>query len=174
MSDLSPPRTRTYAWFDQRMDMAEVAKLDGLSFMQAMLAGRFPKPAIADTLDFNLLEVAKGFARFEGLPGEFAYNPLGTVHGGYAATLLDSCLGCAVHTALPQGSAYTTVELKVNYIRAMTAKTGKVVAEGRLIHLGGRIATAEGRLLGAADGKLYAHGSTTCAVFPMQAAGAAA
>ena len=114
MSDLSPPRTRTYAWLDQRMDMAEVAKLDGLSFMQAMLAGRFPKPAIADTLDFNLLEVAKGFARFEGLPGEFAYNPLGTVHGGYAATLLDSCLGCAVHTALPQGSAYTTVELKVN------------------------------------------------------------
>ncbi len=164
-------RTRTYSWPDQLMDLAEVARLDGLSFMQALLVGKFPTPAIAHTLNFQLVEVERGRAVFEAEPGEFVYNPLGTVHGGFAATLLDSCLGCAVHTMMPAGSSYTTVELKVNYIRAMTSTTGRVRAEGKIIHAGGRIATAEGRLTGAADGKLYAHGSTTCAVFPLQAPG---
>lgn len=167
MSGSDPARTRTYGWLDQSIDPESVKALTGLEFMQAMLAGRFPKPSIADTLAFDLVEVADGRAVFEGVPGEWAYNPLGTVHGGYAATLLDSALGCAVHTTMKRGQGYTTVELKVNYVRAMTKATGPIRVEAAIIHCGGRLATAEGRLVGKADGRLYAHGSTTCLCFPL-------
>jgi uncharacterized protein (TIGR00369 family) len=115
-------------------------------------------------LNFGLVELDEGRAVFSVEPAEYHYNPIGVVHGGLAATLLDSALGCAVHTALPAGAGYTTLEIKVNFVRAMTAETGLVRCEAKLIHLGGRTATAEGRIVDK-DGKLYAHGTTTCLVF---------
>jgi uncharacterized protein (TIGR00369 family) len=106
-------------------------------------------------------EVSEGRVVFAIEPAEYHYNPLGTVHGGIAATLLDSAMGCAVQSMLPHGAGYTTLELKTNYLRAMTSRTGVVYCEGKIIHMGGRVATAEGRLTDA-SGKLYAHGTTTC------------
>ena len=144
----------------------QVKHLSGLEFLQGILVGRFPPPPIAAALKFELVELEHGRAVFEGVP-EFAfYNPIGSVHGGYAATLLDSCMGCAVHTALPAGQAYTTLEFKINYVRAMTDQTGRVRAEGRVIHPGKRAATAEGNLYDA-RGKLLAHATTTCMIFPI-------
>ncbi len=145
----------------------QVATLDGLGQFQAMLRGEMPSTHIGRTLDFLLVEIARGRAVFQGTPGLAHLNPMGVVHGGWFATLLDSALGCAVHSALPQGKAYTTLELKVNMIRAITPQVPRVRAEGRIIHLGGQTATAEARLIGA-DGKLYAHGSTTCLVFDLR------
>jgi len=144
----------------------QVKHLSGLEFIQGMLEGRFPRAPIMAALKFELVEVEHGRAVFEGVP-EFAfYNPIGSVHGGYAATLLDSCMGCAVHTTLAAGQAYTTLEFKINFVRGMTDKTGRVRAEGRVIHPGKRAATAEGNLYDA-RGKLLAHATTTCLVFPL-------
>jgi len=138
--------------------------LSGLQVMQAMLAGALPYPHIADTLDFGLVEVAEGHAVFQGTPQLRHYNPLGSVHGGWYATLLDSALGCAVHTMLPAGRAYTTAELSVNIVRAASARTGPLRAIGKVLHCGRQLATAEARIVGP-DGRLYAHGTTTCLVF---------
>lgn len=136
----------------------------GLEFMQAMLAGEFAGPPIADVLNYTLAEVAEGRCVFEGTP-VFAYtNPMGTVHGGWFATLLDSALGCAVHTKMPPGRAYTTAELGVNLVKALTPRVPRVRAIGRVIHAGRQLATAEARLVGP-DGTLYAHATTTCLVF---------
>jgi uncharacterized protein (TIGR00369 family) len=145
-----------------------VAGLTGLQIMQAMLAGELPYPHIADTLDFGLMEVAFGKAVFQGTPQLKHYNPLGSVHGGWYATLLDSALGCAVHTTMPAGQAYTTAELSVNIVRAASAKTGPLRAIGQVLHSGRQLATAEARIVDAA-GKLYAHATTTCLVFPVAA-----
>ena len=142
----------------------QLAGLDGLAQMQALLNGELPPPPIALTLDFLLVEVAKGRAVFQGKPLFRHYNPLGTVHGGWFATLLDSALGCAVHTTLEPGSGYTTLEFKVNLVRALTDKVPLVRAIGEVTHRGRQVATAEARLVGH-DGKLYAHASTTCLVF---------
>nr|WP_217346176.1 PaaI family thioesterase [Noviherbaspirillum sp. L7-7A]MBV0880564.1 PaaI family thioesterase [Noviherbaspirillum sp. L7-7A] len=144
----------------------QIAGKTGLEIMQSLLRGELPAPPISDTLDFALIEVDYGRAVFQGRPLERHYNPLGTVHGGWFATLLDSALGCAVHTALPAGKSYTTLELKVNMLRALTKKVELVRAEGRTIHVGGQVATAEARLVDAA-GKLYAHATTTCLVFDL-------
>jgi uncharacterized protein (TIGR00369 family) len=141
-----------------------VAGKTGLEIMQAMLAGEIPFPHIADTLDFALVEVAAGKAVFQGTPQLKHYNPLGSVHGGWYATLLDSALGCAVHTMMPAGRAYTTAELSVNIVRAASHKTGPLRAIGTVIHCGRQLATAEARIVGP-DGKLYAHATTTCLVF---------
>jgi len=141
-----------------------VAGLSGLEVMQAMLAGRLPYPHIAETLDFSLVEVEVGRAVFQGTPQLKHYNPLGSVHGGWYATLLDSALGCAVHTTMPAGRAYTTAELSLNIVRAATARSGPLRAIGTVIHSGRQLATAEARIVGP-DGKLYAHGTTTCLVF---------
>jgi uncharacterized protein (TIGR00369 family) len=141
--------------------------MDGLQMFHALLRGELPYAHIARTLDFLLVEVAHGRAVFQGTPGEAHLNPMGTVHGGWYATLLDSALGCAVHSALPRGLGYTTLELKVNMIRALTPKVPRVRAEGHVIHLGSQTATAEARLVGP-DGKLYAHASTTCLVFALR------
>jgi uncharacterized protein (TIGR00369 family) len=138
--------------------------MSGLDFLAAIAAGRLPAAPIAAALRFRLVAVERGRAVFEGAPDLAFYNPIGSVHGGYAATLLDSCMGCAVHSMLPAGRGYATLEFKINLVRPMTAKTGTVRAEGRTLHLGRTTATAEGRLTDAA-GKLYAHGTTTCAVF---------
>ncbi|MBA4328110.1 MAG: aromatic compound catabolic protein [Polaromonas sp.] len=146
-----------------------VAGKTGLEVMQAMLAGALPFPHIADTLDFSLVEVAPGKAVFQGTPQLKHYNPLGSVHGGWYATLLDSALGCAVHTMMPAGRAYTTAELGVNIVRAASDKTGPLRAIGTVIHCGRQLATAEARIVGP-DGKLYAHATTTCLVFEVPAA----
>jgi uncharacterized protein (TIGR00369 family) len=145
----------------------QVAARDGLALMRAMMSGELPHAPIARTLDFMLIEANHGHAVFQGSPGPAHYNPMGSVHGGWFATLLDSALGCSVHTALPAGKAYTTLELKLNLIRALTDRVPRVRAEGRVIHVGGQTATAEARLVGP-DGKLYAHGSTTCLVFDLR------
>ena len=142
----------------------QVAGRSGLQIFQALLAGEIPPPPMAVTLDFTLLYIESGLAVFQGRPGVAHYNPMGRVHGGWFATLLDSAMGCAVHSTLPAGKAYTTLELKLNIVRALTEAVPRVRAEGRLVHGGGRVATAEGQIFGA-DGKLYAHASTTCLVF---------
>ncbi|ABM38278.1 PaaI family thioesterase [Polaromonas naphthalenivorans] len=145
-----------------------VAGKTGLEIMQAMLAGALPYPHIAETLDFSLITVEPGKAVFQGTPQLKHYNPLGTVHGGWYATLLDSAVGCAVHTLMPAGRGYTTAELSVNIVRAATHATGPLRAIGTVIHCGRQLATAEGRIVGP-DGKLYAHATTTCLVFELPA-----
>lgn len=139
----------------------------GLQQMQALLDGEVPPAHIGKTMDFILVSVARGEAVFQGRPQLRHYNPLGGVHGGWFATLLDSALGCSVHTILPVGKAYTTLEFKVNLVRGLTAKVPLVRAIGKVVHAGRQIATAEADLLGH-DGKLYAHASTTCMIFDMQ------
>jgi uncharacterized protein (TIGR00369 family) len=136
----------------------------GLELFRRMIAGELPPPPIAQTLDFALVEADKGRVVFQGHPARAHYNPIGSVHGGYHATLLDSCVACAVQSMLEAGQAYTTIELKVNYLRALTDDVGPVRAEGRVIHVGRQIGTAEGRLVDAA-GRLYAHATTTCLIF---------
>lgn len=145
----------------------QLAGLNGLQMMQAMLAGRLPFAAIGRTLDFLLVEVGEGRAVFQGQPGPAHFNPMGGIHGGWYATLLDSAMGCAVHTRMPEGRGYTTAELSVNLVRAIGPQVQRVRAEGRVIHCGRQLATAEGRLVGP-DGTLYAHGTTTCLVFEMR------
>jgi uncharacterized protein (TIGR00369 family) len=140
--------------------------LTGLEQMQRLLSGDFPAPPISETMDFGLLSVEFGRAIFQGKPSTKLLNPMGTVHGGWYATLLDSAVGCAVHTAMPVGRAYTTLELKLNIVRGISLKVPLVRAEGYTVHVGRQTATAEGRLYGA-DGTLYAHASTTCLVFEM-------
>ncbi len=138
----------------------------GLAMMQAMLAGTLPYAEIAQTLDFILIGVAPGQAVFQGTPLQRHLNPMGTVHGGWFATLLDSALGCAIHTVMPPGRGYTTAELGVNLVKAITPKVQRVRATGTVIHAGRQLATAEARLVGP-DGTLYAHATTTCLVFEM-------
>ena len=151
---------------------AQVAGKTGLEVMQAMLAGEIPTPPIAQTLDFLVMEIGPGRAVFQGTPGAAHLNPLGTIHGGWFATLLDSALGCAVHTMMPPGRGYTTAELGVNLVKALTPKVQRVRAIGTVIHCGRQLATAEARLIGP-DGTLYAHATTTCLVFEMPATQAA-
>jgi uncharacterized protein (TIGR00369 family) len=145
---------------------AQWAGKTGLQQMQAMLAGELPFAPIAKTLDFALISVAPGHAVFQGTPGPQHFNPMGGVHGGWFATLLDSALGCAVHTMMPAGRGYTTAELSVNYVRALSPKVQRVRAEGKVVHCGKQLATAEARLFGP-DGTLFAHGTTTCLVFEL-------
>lgn len=138
----------------------------GLEIMRAMLNGELPYAAIAQTLDFHLVEVDEGRAVFQGRPGTQHFNPMGTVHGGWFATLLDSAVGCAVHTLMPKGRGYTTAELSINIVRALTPDVQRVRAVGKVLHCGRQLATAEGQLLGP-DGRLYAHATTTCLVFDL-------
>jgi len=142
----------------------QIAGKSGLEIMAGIVSGELPLPPIGETLDFFLVEVEKGRVVFQGRPSKRHYNPMGSVHGGWFAALLDSAVGCAVHTCMPAGKSHTTLELKVNIVRALTDKVPLVRAEGNVIHMGGQIATADGTLFGA-DGKLYAHASTTCLVF---------
>jgi uncharacterized protein (TIGR00369 family) len=136
----------------------------GLETLEAIFDGQLPRPPIGDTLDFVPIHVERGLAVFQGHPQGKHYNPLGTVHGGWFASLLDSAMGCAVHSMLPAGKGYTTLELKMNIVRPLTEAVPLVRAEGKVVHGGRQVATAEGRLVGP-DGKLYAHGSTTCLIF---------
>jgi uncharacterized protein (TIGR00369 family) len=141
----------------------QFAGKSGMQIFEAILQGELPPAPIAATLGFTLVEVAPGRAEFQGRPLFAHYNPLGTVHGGWIATLLDSAVACAVHSTLAPGKTYTTLELKVNYVRALTDKVPLVRAIGEVIYSGGKIGTAQGRLVGP-DGTLFAHATTTCIV----------
>jgi len=148
--------------------LADLRSRSGTQFFEAIGNGTLPTPPIGHTLDFWPVEWESGRMVFQGMPALAYYNPLGSVHGGWIAALLDSAVGCAIHSTLAAGKAYTTVELKVSYVRAVTVETGPLRAEGKVIHVGGQIGTAEGRLFDA-TGKLYAHATTTCLIFPLPA-----
>lgn len=160
-------RSRSYEWRDPHAAAAEGLSLGGLGYLRAIKEGRLPPPPITATLDFALCDFGEGHAVFTCRPAEFHYNPLGTVHGGLALTLIDSAAGCAVHTVCPDGHGYTRLETKVNFVRPITRGTGALRCEGKVLHAGGRIATAEARVIDAA-GKLYAHGTSTCLIFPLE------
>ena len=165
MKTVEQERVRSFEWADPADAARLAAGLSGLDVMQAIIDGRLPEPPLASALGLELLEVEPGRALFAIEPAEWMYNPLGSVHGGIAATLLDTCMGCAVHTTLPASSGYTTTDLQVRYLRALRVSDGRVFAEGRVVHTGRRTATAEGRLFLAADETaLFAHGSTGCLI----------
>jgi uncharacterized protein (TIGR00369 family) len=145
----------------------EIVKYSGLELLQRLVDGHYPAPPIAAIMNFSLVEVSEGRAVFNGLPGEAHLNPLGGVHGGWAATILDSALGCCVQTMLARGEGYTTAEFKVNLTRPITPRTGLVVCEGRVIHRGRTLAVSEATLKDK-DGKLLAFGTETCAIFPIE------
>jgi uncharacterized protein (TIGR00369 family) len=144
----------------------EIKGLSGLEFLQRIANGQIAQPPITATLGFRLVEVRPGFALFDMTPEFRHYNPIGTVHGGIASTLLDSCMSCAIQTHLEKGLGYITLELKVNLVRPITDKTGLIRAEGRSLYVGRRSGTAEGKILDS-KGTLLAHGTTTCLVFAL-------
>jgi uncharacterized protein (TIGR00369 family) len=155
---------------DSRFGVArpeQVAGLSGLEVMKRIIGRELPMAPIGRTLDFCLVEASEGRAVFQGKPSPALLNPMGGVHGGWYATLLDSALGCAVACALPAGRAYTTAELGVNLVKAIGPNVKRVRAEGKVLHCGRQLATAEARLYGP-DGTLYAHGTTTCLVFEVR------
>jgi len=155
-------RTRTFTWQDP-MGVATLAReRSGMELLQAVIDGTVGPPPIADLLGMTFVEVGEGRAVFAVEPAEWMYNPIGSVHGGIAATLLDSCMGCAIHSTLPAGVGYATSDLQIRYSRGITLQTGRIVAEGTVVHAGRRLATAEGRLTEAATGKLLAHATTGC------------
>ncbi|NWA03071.1 PaaI family thioesterase [Pseudomonas gingeri] len=145
------------------LTMAQVSELTPAQFFDGIGNGELPAPPIGDLLDFVPIEWSEGLFLFQGTPDNRHYNPLGIVHGGYAATLLDSCMGCAVHTRLQKGQGYTTLDLRISYVRALTNRSGPVRAEGKVVHLGRSTALAEGRIYDV-DGRLYATGTTTCMI----------
>jgi len=154
-------RTRTITWEDPLVSARAGATLSGIDYLRAIAQGKLPPPPIALLLGFDVKEVEEGRVIFTAETGEHHYNPIGVVHGGLAATLLDSAMGCAVHSLLPQGRGYTTLEIKVNYVRTIRRESGRLRAIGTVIHMGGKVATAEARLLDG-DGRLCAHATTTC------------
>jgi uncharacterized protein (TIGR00369 family) len=160
----APARTRSFSWEDPAATAAAGLEMSGLECMRAIIDGTLPPPPIARLLDFTIVEVADGHAVFAMEPAEWMFNPIGSVHGGIAATILDSCMGCAVHTTLAAGVGYTTADIQVRYIRAMGTETGRVLAEGRVVHRGRRTATADGRLFVESDERLIAHASTGCVI----------
>jgi uncharacterized protein (TIGR00369 family) len=162
--DQPPPRSRLVTWEDPAELAAGIRGLPGLEGMRAMINGELPPPPIATLLGVQLVSAEEGCAVFAAVPGEQHYNPIGVVHGGLAATMLDSAMACAVHTTLPAGVPYTSLELKLNFVRPITASTGRVLCEGKVVHRGSQIATAEGRLYVESTGKLLAHGVTTCLI----------
>lgn len=147
--------------------LAEVVKLSGLETLQKILSGEFPAAPIAKTLNFVMSSAEEGHVEFRGVPTTDHLNPMGAVHGGWTATILDSALGCVVMSMLKPGEAYTTAEFKVNIVRPLTAGMGEVVCEARILHRGRTLATAEGYLRDS-NGKLLAHGTETCAIFPIE------
>jgi uncharacterized protein (TIGR00369 family) len=159
-------RSRTISWADPFAIPKATAGMSGLAALKEVFEGRLPPPPIAATMGFSGVHVEEGKSVFEGEPAEYQYNPIGVVHGGFAMALLDSAMGCAVHSTLAVGERYTTLEVKTNFVRPITLDTGRVRCEGVVIHRGGTIATAEGRLTAVVTGKLLAHGTTTCLIVP--------
>ena len=162
--DTETKRSRTITWADPFAIPKATAGKSGLEALREVFEGRVPPPPIAETMGIEGVHVEEGKAVFEGEPAEYLYNPIGVVHGGFAMTLLDSAMGCAVHSTLKVGERYTTLEVKTNFVRPITLETGRVRCEGTVIHRGGTIATAEGKLIAIDSGKLLAHGTTTCLI----------
>ena len=159
MPEASQPESSQYGI----VPLETVKSLTGLEFLQGLASGKFPAPPISRMMGFALTEIGRGHAVFTCTPSFEHYNPISTVHGGLAGTLLDSTMSCAVQTLLEKGQGYTTIEYHIHLVRGMTDKTGPVRAEGKLVHLGRRIATSEGRIVDA-NGVLYAHGTATCII----------
>jgi uncharacterized protein (TIGR00369 family) len=157
-------RSITVSWHDPASLAEHARAMAGIDFLRALRDGRLPVAPIQELLGFPLIEVDEGRTVFSADPGEQHYNPIGVVHGGLAATLLDSAMGAAVHSTLSAGTRYTTLETKFNLVRAITAAGGEIRAEGSVVHRGSRAATAEGRVYRVGDGALLAHGTSTCLV----------
>lgn len=158
-------RTWTLTWNDPQPAIDAAKTLSGIEYLRAMAAGELPGPPMAALIDMRFDEVASGRVVMSALPREVHYNPMGTVHGGFTATLLDSAMGCATLSRVPLGSFFTTLELNINFTRPMTAASGRVSATGTIIHAGSRVITSEAKLVDGA-GKLIAHGTSTCMVMP--------
>ena len=156
-------RQRTFEWDDPTPFAKRFTGKSGVELLQLVIDGTLPRPPMASLMDIQLVEASKGRAVFRGTPKEFHYNPLGTVHGGYGATLLDSAMGCAVHSTLDAGDTYTTLEFKINFLRALTVDTGEVQGIGIVVHAGRTTAIAEGKIVDE-GGKLYAFATTTCQI----------
>lgn len=163
-------RSRTVSWADPLEIVRASADLSGLEIIRGFIEGRFPPPPIVSLLGFRIVEADEGRAVFEVEPHESHYNGIGVVHGGIAATLLDSAMGCAVQSTQPRGRTFTTLELKTNYVRALTVGSGVIRCEAKVLHVGSRVATAEGRVTDP-KGRLCAHGSTTCLVYDISKKG---
>jgi uncharacterized protein (TIGR00369 family) len=157
-------RSRTLVWQDPVPTAAAGATMTGMDYMSAVVTGKVPPPPIAVTMRLRPVELEEGRVVFEGEPGEEHYNPIGVVHGGYAATLLDSALGCAVHTTLPAGVGYTSLGLEAKYVRPISRDTGRILCEAKVLYRGRKQATAEANVRAADTGKLLAHGTATCMI----------
>jgi uncharacterized protein (TIGR00369 family) len=160
MADNPDPRSRTVQWVDPAQFEEPIQKLSGIEFMRAFLVGDLPSPPFMQLLGIRIVSVEASSVVFEFDPAEYMYSPLGNVHGGIITVLLDTAMGCSLHTCLSAGRGYTTLELKVNFLRSITAKVGTLRAEGHVIHAGSRVATAEARLLDSKQ-RLYAHATST-------------
>jgi uncharacterized protein (TIGR00369 family) len=160
-------RTRTYSWQDPVEGAKKGLQLSGMDYLNAISQGDLPIPPIMNTLDIRIGSIEPGKAIFEFEPKEFHYNPLGTVHGGVISTLLDSAMGCSLHSTLPKGTGYTTLELKVNFLRPITTKTKKLICIGKVINAGNKTALTEAQLVDDA-GKIYAHGVSTCMLINLE------
>ena len=161
-SDFCPPTDADVGVLSKR----ELIAISGLEFFQKCRAGELPLPPVCAALSMHLEAVEEGRIVWVSQPSHRLFNPMGVVHGGYAMTLLDSCMSCAVHSTLPAGRAYTTIEVKTNFVKAISADIGLVRAKGEIVQVGRRIGTAEGRVVGE-DGALYAFGTTTCLIFDL-------
>ena len=156
-------RTRTFDWDDPAIVHTNLKRLSGLEFLSRVVSGELPPPPMARLMNIRITAVEQGRVVFEGTPEEYHYNPLGVVHGGMAATLLDSALGCCVNSHLAAGDFYTTLELKINYLRPITLETGPVRAIATTVHIGRTTALVEGKVLDASD-RIYAYASSTCLI----------
>lgn len=156
-------RKRILEWMDPMATLAAAAKTNGLNYLRSVASGEVPPPPMAILMNLEIVSADVGRVVFAGTPGEEHYNPHGTVHGGWAATIFDTALGCAVHSVLDVGFGYTTLDIHVNFVRAITHATGRVRCEARVLHSGKQIATAEAKLLDEQD-KLYGHATTTCLI----------
>jgi uncharacterized protein (TIGR00369 family) len=157
-------RTITVAWQDPDRFRETIESMSGLDYLEAMLRGEIPGPPIGSLVNFQLTEAERGRVVFEFTPAEYHFNPFGSAHGGIPATMLDSAAACAVHSTLPQGIGYTTLEIKVNFVRPVTMESGRMRCEGTVVHEGRRVATAEARMTDR-GGRLYAHGTSTCLIY---------
>lgn len=161
---ISTQRTRIITWDDPMAGAQAAVSMRGIDYLHAMARGELPPPPMLQLMSMQIGDIEEGRVVFFVEPAEFHYNPIGSVHGGLACTLCDSAMGCAIHSTLPAGVGYTTLELKINFLRPLTRETGRVRCEGTVIHVGSRISTAEARLTDG-NGKLYGHATTTCIIF---------
>lgn len=156
-------RTRTISWDDPATGVAQAMNMSGYDYLQAMLKGDLPAPPLLKALDLQAVSFEKGVAVFSFIPQEFHYNPIGSVHGGVITAILDSAMGCSLQSLLPAGTGYTTLDLKINFLKAITLKSGQLTATGKIIHAGSRTALVEAQLTDE-TGKVYAHGLSTCMI----------